>query len=317
MTTASTGAAEPLARITAGGEPGLSRVSPEEVVAGLREHGAVLVAGHGASLEEFIGLSDALGHDWGDYRGGGFRYTSLDRRSIDPAGTVLTATGETQEFPVPLHGEMYYLPRQPRLLWFMCAVPPPDGVGGETTLCDGSALLERLSPETRGYLEANRLAYRRLLRSGEWQETFGTDDVEVARARCAENETALEHDPETDSVRTVYVTSAILPGPDGRPGYMGSLMPVYFAEAGRRQQIAATGQGELPPLTVRAEDGGEIPMAVVHEALAAGSAMETAVPWSAGDVLVVDNARVLHGRTASQSPERMVYVRMGEARFAL
>lgn len=49
--------------------------------------------------------------------------------------------------------------------------------------------------------------------------------------------------------------------------------------------------------------------AVTHRRVAAG--LTVAVPWRAGDVLVVDNTPFLHGRQAFTDHGRAVMVRMG------
>jgi alpha-ketoglutarate-dependent taurine dioxygenase len=44
---------------------------------------------------------------------------------------------------------------------------------------------------------------------------------------------------------------------------------------------------------------------------AAAQRLTIAVPWRAGDVLLVDNSRYLHGRRAFKDAGRTVMVRMG------
>jgi alpha-ketoglutarate-dependent taurine dioxygenase len=62
------------------------------------------------------------------------------------------------------------------------------------------------------------------------------------------------------------------------------------------------------------EGGAPVPGAVIKEILAINQRCAVALPWSAGDVVMVDNTRVLHGRLA-YSGERNVYVRLGERAF--
>jgi alpha-ketoglutarate-dependent taurine dioxygenase len=305
---------ETIVRIEAEGGQRLADLDRDRLADG------VLIGGFGATLEEFVALTDALGKDWSDYRGGGFRFGALDRASVDPAATVMTATGKTQEFPVPLHGELYYFAVKPRLLWFMCETPPPDG-GGETTICDGADLLEALPAPTREFLTDRAIVFHRRLAGDEWRQSFMTDDIDEVRRICAANATEVAYDPSDDVVRTAYRCSAVIEAPDGRPAFVTSLLPIYYAEviqrAGKAAEVLKGSSDRTPPMTVRTDDGQEIPAEVIGDLMATGAELETAVTWRRGDIVVVDNARVLHGRAPSSSPERMVYVRMGEPRFAV
>ncbi|MEY2989932.1 MAG: hypothetical protein RLZZ163_848, partial [Actinomycetota bacterium] len=144
-------------------------IDPQEVARALRTAGSVAIRGFDASLDDFVSISDAICADWHDYRGGGFRFGSLDRATVNTESSILTATGSTQTFPVPLHGEMYYFQERPQVLWFYCQVPPAGG-GGETTVCDGAELLAALPEEVREYLRANDLVYHRRLEGSDWRQ---------------------------------------------------------------------------------------------------------------------------------------------------
>ena len=81
----------------------------------------------------------------------------------------MTATGNRQDFPLPLHGEFYYFRHPPRMIWFYCACPAEQG--GETTIGDGAALMRALPPETADLFRRRRITYARLL--DEFVRRFG------------------------------------------------------------------------------------------------------------------------------------------------
>jgi alpha-ketoglutarate-dependent taurine dioxygenase len=54
-----------------------------------------------------------------------------------------------------------------------------------------------------------------------------------------------------------------------------------------------------------------IPTEALAEVARATSAVGKRVQWQAGDVLMIDNSRSMHGRVALAPDERRLYVRMG------
>jgi alpha-ketoglutarate-dependent taurine dioxygenase len=290
----------------------------EEVVAHFRRSGAILFRNFAVETEDFLQFTAAYCRDFSTYQGGGFRWGSLDRRKINENDTLLTVTGSTQSFGIPLHGEMYYMSRRPTLLWFYCESPPT--ATGETTLCDGAELYKRLSAPAREYFLSNRLKYVRHLLDGEWQVAFQTPEMSSLRRWCVENEATLtEHDD--GSVTVEYVSSAIRKGHSaGGDVFINNLLVIHSAEQAIRAGVAAE-IIDLPrnacPLVVRLEDGSEIPAALVEEIEETANEISIKHAWRKGDVLLVDNTRILHGRKKCQGSGRNIYVRMGEPSFAL
>lgn len=304
-------------RITAADGQVLGDVDPADVRRALDESGAIALTGFGATLADFVTLGNAICDNWHDYRGGGFRFGSLDRRTVDTEASILTATGSTQTFPIPLHGEMYYFKERPGVLWFYCEIPPSGG-GGETTVCDGKTLLDGLPPDVLTYLRANDLMYLRRLEAADWRQAYMTDDVNVISRICEANDTVLTYDAETDVVETTFVTPAIIRDPDGSERLISSLLPVWFgeqiAEAGTAAEILGETSNRTPPLVVRTATGDRIPAEIVHAVYGTGIVQETKVDWQPGDILAVNNLTTLHGRAESTDPDRLIYVRMGNLR---
>jgi alpha-ketoglutarate-dependent taurine dioxygenase len=305
---------EPAGRAAEPGPPGpLAALDPEEVAALFREHGALLFHDFGASRDQFLAFTETLSRDFSTYQGGFFR----DRQRVGNQDTLLTVTGSQEGFAIPLHGEMYYTARQPGLLWFFCEKPAEQG--GETTLCDGEEIFRRLSDRTRQLFLEKRIRYVRRLPDGVWQEAFGTGDPAEAERLCGEQETSFEIDPATGAVETSRLAWAVVPGRSGqRDTFINNLVSLYMGELSLKRGTAAETikglSGRSFPIVVRMEDGSPVPGAVIKELLALNQRHAVAVPWSAGDIVLVDNTRILHGRLA-YSGERNVYVRLGERAF--
>jgi hypothetical protein len=83
--------------------------------------------------------------------------------------------------------------------------------------------------------------------------------------------------------------------------------------------ISRPRQGEYDDQRLRlaTDDGSKIPEDLMDTAAEVAAALTVAVPWRAGDVLVIDNTRFLHGRQAFTDDSRAVMVRMGFLREEL
>lgn len=289
-----------------------------EVVAHFRRYGALVFRNFAVETEDFMEFTSRYCRDFSTYQGGGFRWGALDRQKINNDETLLTVTGSTQSFGIPLHGEMYYMSRRPTLLWFYCEQPP--SAAGETTLCDGAELYRRLSPAAREYFLRHRLKYVRHLLDGEWQVAFQTREPDDLRRWCAEHGTVLSEHGD-GSVTVEYTSSAVRPGPAGGGDvFINNLLVIHSAEQAIRAGLAAKVL-DLPrnacPLVVRLEDGSEIPAPLVEEIEQAANEISVKHAWRKRDVLLVDNTRILHGRKKCSDAGRNIYVRMGEPAFAL
>jgi alpha-ketoglutarate-dependent taurine dioxygenase len=283
----------------------LKDLEPEWVAERFHKRGCLAFRGFGAGVGDFEAFTAALGGDFMTYQGGGLRFGPLDRRAITPDRTVLSATGSTQEFPVPMHGEMYYMGRPPEIIWFFCATPP--AAGGETTVADGRAIPDALAPATRRLLTDHRLRFARDMADGEWQTAFLTADQAVVEQVCAENRTSCQWGAD-GSLRTVFECPAIIEHPTRGQVFINTILPVAFGEL-------AVGQSTVPGLTritmtVRLDDGRQIPADALENMHKVSNRAAVPVGWRTGDLLMVDNTWVLHGRRASEGTGREIFVRM-------
>ena len=60
---------------------------------------------------------------------------------------------------VPLHSESSFTLTRPQIIWFMCITPPKIDDGGETIICDGSKLWEKLSPSCKKFFKEEPVEY--------------------------------------------------------------------------------------------------------------------------------------------------------------
>jgi hypothetical protein len=272
----------------------------------------VLLRGFSFTKESFIQFSDACcPGGFSSYVGGGFRFRGLDRASLGAGGTLLSTTGHTQAFGIPLHGEMYYQRERPDVLWFFCERAPAER--GQTTMADGRDVLAAMSEPTRAFLRANKLRYVRELGPDDWPTTFQTSELAEVRRICERNGMTLEV-RDDQSIHTEYVASALTTDPGGREVFLNNALMLVEFEAAFRAGLAAGLLGERVktlPLVVRMEDGSPVPEAVVRDIEAAGHAGIVDITWRDSDVVMVDNRRVLHGRRKTVGTDRSILVRLG------
>lgn len=279
---------------------------------------ALYFKGWNLKLEDFQELSSKLCHNFSCYEGGGFRFKELDREFVSSDKTIMTTTGHTQGFPIPLHGEMHYLGTPPPLIWFYCKTP--GGTTGQTTLCDGLELAQRLPEKVKKHFRGKNIKYSRFLSDGLWQSSFLTDDPEKAMEICKQQKVDFKYDKVKSEFITEYVTN---PLPDTGyatgPKYINNILNIASVEwafdSGWVKENFASDFGERCPMIVRMEDGSRIPSEILDEVRDTAESLTVNIDWNSGEVLMVDNLSVLHGRRESLNPEREVFVRMGDAKF--
>ncbi|MEL7450715.1 MAG: TauD/TfdA family dioxygenase, partial [Pseudomonadota bacterium] len=187
---------------------------------------------------------------------------------------------------------------RPEVMFFMCEKPADSD--GETTVCDGIAVYHALSDSTRKLLDEKRLKYIRHYTESEWQTLYQTDDFAVVEAYCRDNDMTLER-TDDNGIHTAFIQSAVPPTKwQGVPSFCNSLLIGLWQEydLGRKTTF------------VRFEDDSEITPALRQELEEVSERLTANVPWEAGDIAIVDNTRMLHGRRAFTDDDRAVLARM-------
>ncbi len=292
--------------------PGATLPDPAEVMRLGQEAGALLLRGFSFELESFVEFTNRCCPAFSAYVGGGIRFRALNRDSLGAGGTVMSTTGSTQSFPIPLHGEMYYQKLRPDVVWFFCRQAPAEH--GQTTVADGRLVFERLSPRTRDTLLSSRIRYIRELAADDWATSFMTDDPGELKRICDANDMTLEMRSDR-SARIEYVAPAVFPAGENRHSLINSAILLWEFEravvSGAAVAVLGAGAPEKPPMVVRFEDGREIPEQIMREIEEAADSATVRLNWRNGDVALVDNRVVMHGRRKTIGADRKVLVRLG------
>jgi alpha-ketoglutarate-dependent taurine dioxygenase len=240
-------------------------------------------------------------------------YTERSTPRREVAARVYTSTEYPADQEIALHNEFSYALRWPLRICFYCERPAASG--GETSLAAARLVYREISPAVRERFERHGVMYVRRYGWGvdlPWQEAFGTTDRAVVEAYCARNRIAFEWVDRTRLItRQVRRATAVHPRTGERLWFNqahlfhhSNLPPE--TRAGLRRLF-----GDELPREARYGDGTAIAdeeLAHVRAALAKSTVL---VPWRAGDVLLLDNMLVHHGRRPFGGARRIL-VAMGD-----
>jgi alpha-ketoglutarate-dependent taurine dioxygenase len=285
----------------------------------LHERGAVLLRGFNAlrTGEQVEVVARTLSPNLMDYRGG----TTV--RSQVTAG-VVTASDAPRIFPIGMHQELSYQTEVPARLIFFCEIPP--GGGGQTPLADMRAVYRRIPEPVRARFESRGCRLQRLLpfrrrRVGPrtWPEVFETSDRSAVEKLAAEHGWELQWLPDgtlrlLNEVRPASVTHPVT----GERVWFNQahlLHPSAIAAdlRGDRRHVAAAlvrlaglPRRNSPRYLTTFGDGTLIAEADLEAIRAAIRAEMILFDWQRGDLLLVDNYLMAHGRRPYRGRRRIL-----------
>lgn len=270
--------------------------------------GALLLRGWDvASLADFMAVVRAFAGErplFG-YAGGASPRSALGEGSY-------SSTDYPSHVALSLHNELSYTDVYPRLLFFACLQAPESG--GETTLGDSRRILRAIEPEVTERFRKRQVRYLRNLspfRGGgySWREAFETDDPREAETRAAAMGGTVEWQSgevlrlsQTRPATAVHAETGEEVWFNQADGFHPSALdPISYAEA-----MAFAGSEERFRLGVSYGDGGQIDLRDLEVVRAAIRSETRLHRWREGDVLVIDNLLVAHGRRPFSGPRKIV-----------
>lgn len=269
----------------------------------LSKHGGILFRGFDSSgIDEFERFISSLSDEILDYT-----FRSTPRNEV--SGKIYTSTEYPAEKSIPMHNEMSYTTRWPRKIWFYCVQPATEG--GETPIADSCAVYRSIDPEIRAEFEAKGVRYVRNYLPGidlPWQEVFQTQDKREVERLCGELAIEFEWVGE-EGLRTRQTCRATTTHPEtGEPLWFNQAHLFHISSADptvRDFLLAELGEENLPRHAYFG-DGTPIPEAALDAIRAAYERLTTAFAWRQGDLLMLDNMRIAHGRRPFKGPRRVV-----------
>ena len=192
---------------------------------------------------------------------------------------------------------------------FYSAVPALRG--GETPIADTRKILSRISHEVKERFIKQKYIYVRNFGDGfglSWQDAFQTTDRTVVEAYCRKNYIEFEW-KDGDRLRTRQVRPAVAQHPKtGALVWFNHLTFFHVTTlepAVRDSLMAQFGEDDLPNNTMYG-DGSPIEPWVLDELRNAYRQEEIAFRWQEGDILMLDNMLMSHGRRPYEGPRRVL-----------
>ena len=227
---------------------------------------------------------------------------------------VYHSTPYPSDRAILFHNESSHLHQYPLKIWFFCVQPAEEG--GETPIVDCHKVYQLLTPKLRSHLEEKQLMYVRNYIQGldvSWQDFFHTTDKTAVEQYCRESGIDYQWLP-NNGLRTRKVRPAISHHPKtGKPIFFNQVQLHHISclEPNVSASLLSTLGEENLPRNVYYGDGSPIEDSVMAEIGAAYQQAQVSFPWQQGDILMLDNMLVAHGRNPYKG-ERKIVVAMGE-----
>lgn len=220
---------------------------------------------------------------------------------------VFTANEAPSSVSIYLHHEMAQTPIYPAKLFFFCELAAEQG--GATPLCRSDILLEKLEnrlPDFVANCEKLGVRYSNIMplnddpKSGQgrsWSSTLSVDNKVEAEAKLR----SLNYEWQWQMNKTLKVTTPVLPAiktlENGRRVFFNQLIAAFRGWKDSRNKTTRS---------ICFGDGSEIYQQDMAVAIALGDDLSYEMQWQTGDVVLLDNHLVMHGRRPFTGERRVL-----------
>lgn len=225
-------------------------------------------------------------------------------------GKVYTATDYPPDQEILLHNESSFAAKFPRKIFFY-SIETADQ-GGETPIADVRKVYNRLDPSIRKPFQENGVLYVRNFTGGpfgfKWQEVYQTEDKSEMEKFCTESDIEFEWIGE-DKVRTRQKRPATAKHPDtGESLWINhaTVLNVFSIEPKLQQMMLKFFKDKDLPNNTYYGNGESIDKETILKLKKAYDDEAVSFPWEKGDVLMLDNMMVAHGRKPFSGSRKVV-----------
>jgi alpha-ketoglutarate-dependent taurine dioxygenase len=288
------GAGRPYATIRAEREASPLELAPDPIISLYKSHGALLLRGFAPDLDHFRRFAEQFcaSSAYNDSRG---------RELLDPEHRIQSVNRGVA--PFPLHPELSREPWKPDVCFFGCLNAP--SADGATTLCDGVEIVARLPADVRTAFENRRLLYVQAATPEELDYWLDTPDPSDAELAAPPPKSPYFFWREAGTVIRAFTRPAFhRPMFTDAPAFGNFLLFARYALG-------------IPGVPLF-EDRSQVPDPLLAAVKSVSDGLTAPIGWQRGDVLMIDNTRFMHGRTAVRDAgERLIASYFGYLRFAL
>lgn len=268
-----------------------------DILAALRTQGWILLRGYHYDVETFSQLMSQL----------------CQTLTYDPARQNITSEAQKVDagtHAIGLHIENGNTPMPPDVIAFFSELSAKKG--SQTTICDGYAVYRALSPELKA-LFSQPIRISRYLPQVIWQNYVATA---TGRADAADTISLMDLNQFITDTTSETLTHHVEPQAGGGVRYILQIPAIRADNLSRQPAFANTLLGpsfnyEKPEFTLA--DGQSVDEALVAKLTRICEKYTQEVYWQNGDVVILDNKRIMHGRRQIEVPlaERKLYIAMG------
>ncbi len=280
---------------------------PDLIGEELKSSGAILFRGFGSGdVSEFKKVIQSATPRTLEYTGG-----TSPRLKVEEG--VFTSTEYPAQYPIALHNEMSYHKSWPDLIYFFCVVAPE--TGGETPIADSRRILEAIPKEIVSEFEARGVRYvRNLINSrvsfGSWQKVFCTEDRSAVEEYCVSRDMEFEW-RRNGTLRVSEKRPAVRVHPvSGERVWFNQAHMWHPSNSPVRIDTDLVSEDDLPMMATFG-DGGRLDPSMLEEIRSVLRKHTRMFTWRVGDLLLLDNMLVAHGRAPFEGPRRIL-VAMGK-----
>ena len=263
-----------------GSVPNIAGLDRDAVVRIFEHHGVILFRGFALTPPVVLPFTDQYTEKYAP--------DAIRRQErYGPKGEVRTVDEGNER--APLHSEASFGATWPEIIWFLCNIPSSSG--GYTTLCDGVKLWDQLSRTTQAFFLAQPLLF---------QIKFPTGTSQPGRGK----------------IPWPFPSVGVVGQWDKGAGIIElNVLRYALQEARNRRLWFANHVICTDPIIDRMgmADGSTIPAEITAEVERASVALTIDLHWEAGDLLMLDNRRFLHGRREFAEGDRRDIVQLQTA----
>tara|TARA_B110000211_G_C14083501_1_gene555653 strand:- start:2411 stop:3283 length:873 start_codon:yes stop_codon:yes gene_type:complete len=264
----------------------LSSLNKSEIFDLLDTHGYILFRGFDTSLKTFSEFVQKMS----------------SKITLDPARKFHEKNAQRVDAgieEVGLHIENGNGPIIPDLCWFYCKEAPERG--SQTTVCDGKAVFENMPYELKQIFRKETITYSRNVSKDIWRayiahelggqvapEHITIDHLRVIQEKLPNLETIINED---GSLHYSFTVSPLL--------MKGN--ETYFANS----ILGPSFNYEKP--TIKFSNGIEVNEYLVNDLKKLTDEFTENIEWKDGDMVLINNQRVMHGRRKITAKKREIY----------